>query len=56
MATEINKYARMAYENGEIDFFQYIQSLENATIIELDYLDSLNDYNQAMLELNYLNL
>ena len=55
MAAEINKYARMAYENGEIDYFQYIQSLENAAMIELDYLDNLNTYNQTVLELNYLN-
>jgi cobalt-zinc-cadmium resistance protein CzcA len=46
----------MAYENGEIDYFQYIQSLENAAMIELDYLDNLNNYNQTVLELNYLNL
>lgn len=54
MADEINKYARMAYENGEIDVFQYLQSLENAATIELDYLDNLNNYNQTVLELNYL--
>ncbi|MBN1789842.1 MAG: CusA/CzcA family heavy metal efflux RND transporter [Bacteroidales bacterium] len=56
MANEINKYASMAYENGEIDVFQYVQSLENAAELELDYLDNLNNYNRMVLELNYLFL
>jgi cobalt-zinc-cadmium resistance protein CzcA len=56
MAAEIIKFARLAYSNGEIDFYQYIQNIENATTIELEYLDNLNSYNQAVLELNYLNL
>jgi cobalt-zinc-cadmium resistance protein CzcA len=56
MASEIRKYARLAYENGEIDVFQYLRSLEDATDLELDYLDNLNHYNKAVLELNYLNL
>lgn len=56
MAAEILKFAGMAYDNGEIDYFQYIQSLENAATIEINYLDNLNEYNQAVLELNYLNL
>jgi len=56
MADEINKFASMAYENGEIDVFQYVQSLENAAALELDYLDNLNNYNRMVLELNYLFL
>jgi|WetSurSiteA1Bulk_404760.scaffolds.fasta_scaffold00360_4 heavy metal efflux system protein len=56
MADEIGKYAKMAYENGEIDVFQYVQSLENAATIELDYLENLNNYNQVVLELNFLYL
>ena len=45
----------MSYKNGEIDFFQYIQSLENAISIESDYLDSVLSYNQSYLELHYFN-
>lgn len=55
-AAEILKYARLAYDNGEIDFHTYISSLEEAINIELEYLDSLDGYNQAVLELNYLSL
>jgi hypothetical protein len=43
-------------KNGEIDFFQYIQSLENAYEIKLSYLDNLNLYNQTVININYLTL
>jgi len=55
LSDEIIKTAEKSYRNGEIDFFQYIQSLENATNIQLDYLDNLLQYNQAYLELHYFN-
>ena len=50
------KTARISYDSGEINFFQYIQSIENALEILLDYLNNLNDYNQIVLEINYLTL
>jgi cobalt-zinc-cadmium resistance protein CzcA len=55
LSDEIIKTAEKSYRNGEIDFFQYIQSLENATTIQLDYLDNLFQYNQAYLELHYFD-
>jgi cobalt-zinc-cadmium resistance protein CzcA len=55
LSKEIIKTADMSYKNGEIDFFQYIQSLENAISIESDYLDSVLSYNQSYLELHYFN-
>ena len=55
LSDEIINTAEKSYRNGEIDFFQYIQSMENATDIRLDYLDNLLQYNQAYLELYYFN-
>jgi cobalt-zinc-cadmium resistance protein CzcA len=55
LSEEINKVAQLSYKNGEIDFFQYIQSLENSTAIQVDYLDTLLQYNTTQLELFYLN-
>jgi cobalt-zinc-cadmium resistance protein CzcA len=55
LADEILKVANLSYKNGEIDFFQYIQSLENATTIQVDYLDTLLQYNNTQLELYYPN-
>lgn len=56
LAAEILKTADGSYKNGEIDFFQYIQSLETVYEIELQYLDNFNEYNQTAIELTYLTL
>ena len=56
IANAILKTATASYKNGEIDFFQYIQSIENANQLHIDYLMYLNAYNQIALEINYLNL
>jgi cobalt-zinc-cadmium resistance protein CzcA len=56
LSEEILKTANVGFKNGEIDFFQFIQSLENAYEIELQYLENLNNYNQAVIALNYLIL
>lgn len=55
LSKEIIKTADMSYRNGEIDFFQYIQSMENAISIESDYLDNVLAYNKSYLELHYFN-
>jgi cobalt-zinc-cadmium resistance protein CzcA len=56
LSEEIFKTAKFSYKSGEIDFFQYIQSLENAFGILLTYLENLNLYNQTVIKINYLIL
>tara|TARA_R110002167_G_scaffold108803_27_gene277786 strand:- start:1809 stop:6140 length:4332 start_codon:yes stop_codon:yes gene_type:complete len=56
LSEQILNTARVSFKNGEIDFFQYLQSIENAQNIQLDYLDNLNRYNQTVIQLNYLTL
>lgn len=56
LSEEILKTAIGSFKNGEIDFFQYIQSLENVYEIELQYLNNLNKYNQTIITINYLTL
>ncbi len=56
LSAAILKTAESSFRNGEIDFFQYILSIENAFQIELDYLDDLNNYNQTVIAINYLSL
>ena len=56
VSQEIIKVANMSYKHGEIDFFQFIQSLENATTIQVDYLDAVNQYNKTQLDLQYINI
>ena len=48
--------AERSFKEGEIDFFQYIQSIETAKEIELTYLDNLNNYNQTVIAINFLTL
>ena len=56
LSEEILKTAIISYQNGEIDFFQYIQSLENAYNITLSYLENLHNYNQTVITINHLTL
>ena len=56
LKNEIIKTANRTFKEGEIDFFQYIQSIETAKDIELSYLENLNKYNQTVINLNFLIL
>ncbi|GGG39203.1 CusA/CzcA family heavy metal efflux RND transporter [Bizionia arctica] len=56
LSEEIIKTAERTFKEGEIDFFQYIQSIETAKDIELTYLDNLNTYNQTIIAINFLIL
>lgn len=56
LSNEILRTADGSFKNGEIDFFQYIISVENAYEIQLERLDNLNQYNQTVIKLNYLSL
>ena len=54
LSKELTTNASKAFKNGEIDFLQYVQLLESATTIEVNYLQNLFNYNTTVLELNYL--
>jgi cobalt-zinc-cadmium resistance protein CzcA len=54
LAAEILKTANGSFKNGEIDFYQYILSLDSAYEITLSYLDKLQEYNQITVAINYL--
>ena len=54
LSSELINTATKAFQNEEIDFVQYILSLENAKTIETTYLENLYNYNQTVLEINYL--
>lgn len=56
LSEEIRKTAGLGYSSGEITFFEYIQSLENANEVELSYLEALHLYNQTVIALSYLTL
>ncbi|GAA4280938.1 CusA/CzcA family heavy metal efflux RND transporter [Gaetbulibacter aestuarii] len=54
LSKELTKTASKAFQSGEIDFLQYVQLLENARTIEINYLENLHQYNETVLELNYI--
>ena len=56
LSDEILKTAQISFKNGEIDFYQYIQSLESAYYIKLGYLDKLKEYNETVININFLTL
>ncbi len=43
-----------SFESGEIDFFQYIQSVDRGIQIKIRYLQDLQQYNESAIEINYL--
>jgi len=54
LSEEIIRSSQKSYQMGEIDFFQFAMSIENALALTLDYLDYVSKYNQVALEINYL--
>lgn len=54
LSLQILEQARRSYQEGEIDFLQYIQLIENSRTITLQYLQSKFAYQQTILEINYL--
>lgn len=52
-AAEIIKSSTLAYRQGEISFAELSQFLTQAIDIRRNYLDSLNAYNQSVIQFNY---
>ena len=55
LSEELISNGASAFQNGEIDFLQYIQLLDNAKSIEITYLENLFNYNLTLLEINYIS-
>ena len=53
-AEDITRISQVSYEKGEIDYVEYIQSLKTAVVIHLVDANAINDYNQTIIMLNYL--
>lgn len=53
-ADEIVRISQISYKLGEIGYVEYIQNLTMAFDTKLKYLEALNLYNQAIIELNYV--
>ena len=53
-AERMNYLSQVSYENGEIDYVEYVQNQKTALDVQLQYADAVNDYNQAVIMLNYI--
>ncbi|MEB2776774.1 CusA/CzcA family heavy metal efflux RND transporter [Algoriphagus sp. D3-2-R+10] len=54
LSLQILDQAQRSYQEGEIDFLQYVQLIENSRTITLQYLQSKFAYQQTILDINYL--
>lgn len=54
LSTQLQTQATRSFREGEIDFLQYVQLIENARNITLQYLQSKWQQQQTILELTYL--
>jgi cobalt-zinc-cadmium resistance protein CzcA len=54
LAEQLIQQAQRAYQEGEIDFLQYAQLLENSRNITLQYLQSRYEHELIILKINYL--
>lgn len=50
----IIKQADKGFKNGEIGYVEYLQGIKNALTIKSNYLNSLNQYNQSIIKLEFL--
>jgi heavy metal efflux system protein len=53
-ASEILRNARESFRLGSITYYQYLQNLELSYTIRQNYLETLRNYNQAVINLIYL--
>lgn len=53
-AETIISTSKRSYDAGEISYVIYMQSLNQAFEIKLNYIETIRDYNQSIIELNYL--
>lgn len=54
LSEEIIRTTEKSYELGDINFYEFVLSIENALQFTLDYLESVSEYNRLALEMNYL--
>ncbi len=53
-ANLILQQAQIAWKNGEIGYLEYSQNVSRALDVQFDYLESLRDFNAAVIQLQFL--
>lgn len=53
-AKKISTNATKAYQNGDISYVEYVQSIETALTIRLNYSNAILNFNQTAINIQYL--
>jgi cobalt-zinc-cadmium resistance protein CzcA len=53
-AETIISTATLSFNSGEINYLEYAVALQNATTIKTSYLQSINELNQSIININFL--
>jgi outer membrane protein, heavy metal efflux system len=51
---DIINTARRFFESGQIDYVAYLRNINEAYLVKARYLETLRNYNQAVITINYL--
>jgi cobalt-zinc-cadmium resistance protein CzcA len=54
LSRELIKFGTLGYKAGEIGYVEYIRNIDQATKIQLKYVESLKNYNLTIIELQSL--
>lgn len=54
LANTLTNIANKSYKSGDIGYVEFIQSISQAYDIQSNYLQTLNNYNQSVINLNFL--
>lgn len=46
--------AKIGYKSGDIGYIEYLQALQTATDVQLNYLQSIQQINQSIININFL--
>ena len=53
-AAVILNAANKGYKAGDIGYVEYVQNINEALGIRAGYLQTINDFNQTVIQMNYL--
>jgi cobalt-zinc-cadmium resistance protein CzcA len=53
-ANLIIENAKKSFQSGAINYIEYFQSVQQALDIKINYINTLNGYNQAIINIEYL--
>jgi cobalt-zinc-cadmium resistance protein CzcA len=50
----IIRTAKVGFKSGDIGYIEYLQALQTATDVQLNYLQTISQINQSIININFL--